>query len=171
VSLTNEDIAAIGAIVKKFLDERFPDRTGNDVQILPAQPLSDPIGPLNADGAHQLLGYAGWFFTKDGYRRAKTPQQIANNRVQLGLDQNGNEVPAGPPPVGWEKGQTVNTFMVPLERDGGSDGIGGIKWVKADGHKSGRPKDSPWEYPRVRVRVEGIDKIRAELDKNLPKQN
>jgi hypothetical protein len=121
----------------------------------------DLFGELNGEGAHQILGRRGYYFTLDGWDRAKTDLQRANIRAQLGLDEDGNFAPAGPGPVGWQDGQLVNTFMVPIYGDAGDNGIGGRKYEPVDGHKSGRPADALWQYSRVRVRARGNDVLQA----------
>jgi hypothetical protein len=119
----------------------------------------DPLGPLNSEGAHEIVGRDGWFFTLTGWDRATTDLQRANLRTQLGLDENGEPVAAGPGPVGWDEGQVVNQFMYPLFRDGGPNGLGGRKWLQADGGEK-------WQYPRLRVRARGAAAIIAALDEH-----
>lgn len=127
----------------------------------------DPIGKLDEWGSHTIEGEPDRFFTEDGYDRATTDQQRANIRTQLGLDESGEHQPAGPGPVGWATGQLVNTFSYPLFRNGGSDGMGGVKWVQADGFNE--PGRSPtYLFQRTRVRARGIDAIRAALASGRP---
>lgn len=103
-------------------------------------------------GALLLPGETVHVFDYDALKYARTPQQIGNILVQLSVDAAGNEVPGGPAPPGWDKGQVWNRFVLPLQRLVGYRPDGSAVWETVDGKQDGPSK---WLYPRVRIRASG----------------
>lgn len=91
-------------------------------------------------------------FDYDCLNYASTPQQVANICAQLSCDPDGNPVPGGPAPPGWDQGQIWNRFLVPLQRATGYRPDGSAIYEPVDGQIEGAGK---WLYSRVRIRSRG----------------
>lgn len=125
--------------------------------LVPPAPVAG-IGALDEFGAHTFDGAAPGLrvFSIVALKMATTPQQVGNIMSQCGCDENGVLQPGGPEPFGWREGQTLNVFVLPLQRIAGSDGAGGLRWESAE-------PDGKALYRRVRVRADDVEGVRAAL--------
>lgn len=101
-------------------------------------------------------------YSPDNLLYATTLQQIGNIRVQCGMNDAGEFVPAGPGFQGWAEGQTANAFQLPLQKLVGITSAGAPRWEPADGPKS--PHES-YLFPRLRLRISGRAMVTVELDR------
>jgi hypothetical protein len=114
---------------------------------LPTGVTQDEFGGLKLPGESTIV------YDLDALAYARTPQQIGNICAQLSVDAEGNPVPGGPAPPGWDQGQVWNRFVVPLQRLVGYRPDGSAIWEQVDG-KSDQTQPK-WLYARVRIRAKG----------------
>lgn len=151
-------IAAAHARAEKITIGKAKDALGDAMKAVKA-PKKLPKGLTQDEfGALTYPDEPTRVFDYDALDYAQTPQQIANICMQLSIDAKGNEVPGGPAPPGWDKGQVWNRFYVPLQRLVGYRPDGTAIYEAVDGVGDDEKK---WLYPRLRTRTSGAGTVES----------